>query len=47
MVYASENWAVRVEEERRMERNENAMLRRMCGVKFISKVPTVQLRMWT
>ena len=27
MVYASETWAVRVEEEQRMERNENVMLR--------------------
>ena len=26
MVYASETWAVRVEEEQRMERNENIML---------------------
>ena len=32
MVYASETWAVRVEEEQRMERNENVMLRWMCGV---------------
>ena len=29
MVYASETWAVRVEEEQRMERNENVMLRWM------------------
>ena len=27
MVYASENWAVRVEEEPRMERKKNGMLR--------------------
>ena len=32
MVYASETWAVRVEEEQRMERNENGMIRWMCGV---------------
>ena len=27
MVYASETWAARVEEEQRMERKENVMLR--------------------
>ena len=26
-VYARETWAVRIEEEQRMERNENVMLR--------------------
>ena len=41
MVYASENWAVRVEEEPRMERKENVMLRWMCGVTLRDKVPTV------
>ena len=41
MVYASENWAVRVEEEPRMERKENIMLRWMCGVTLRDKVPTV------
>ena len=44
MVYASETWAVRVEEEQRMERNENVMLRWMCGVTLRDKVPTVELR---
>ena len=34
MVYATETWAVRVEEEQRMERNENVMLRWMCGVRL-------------
>ena len=43
MVYASETWAVRVEEEQRMERNENVMLRWMCGVTLRDKVPTVEL----
>ena len=33
-VYASETWAVRAEEEQRMERNENVMLRWMCGVRL-------------
>ena len=27
VVYASETWAVKVEEEQRMERNENVMFR--------------------
>ena len=44
MVYASETWAIRVEEEQRMERNENVMLRWMCGVTLKDKVPTVELR---
>ena len=44
MVYASETWAIRVEEEQRMERNENVMLRWMCGVTLRDKVPTVELR---
>ena len=44
MVYASETWAVRVEEEQRMERNENVMLRWMCGVTLRDKVPKVELR---
>ena len=30
VVYASETWAVRVEEEQRMERNERVMLRWIC-----------------
>jgi len=44
MVYASETWPVRVEEERRMERNENVMLRWMCGVTLKDQVPTAELR---
>jgi len=35
MVYASETWAVRAEEEQRMERNEHVILRWMCGVTLI------------
>ena len=41
MVYASENWAVRVEEKPRLERKENVMLRWMCGVTLRDKVPMV------
>ena len=44
MVYASETWTVRVEEEQRIERNENVMLRWMCGVTLRDKVPTVELQ---
>ena len=43
-MYASETWAVRVEEEQRMERNGNVMLRWMCGVTLRDKVPMVELR---
>ena len=35
---------MRVEEEQRMERNENVMLRWMCGDTLRDKVPTVELR---
>ena len=44
MLYASETWAVRTEEEQRMEKNENIMLSWMCGVSLKDKVPTVELR---
>jgi hypothetical protein len=44
MVYASKTWAVRVEEEQRMERNENVMSRWMCGVTLRDRVPMVELR---
>ena len=44
MVYASETWAVRVEEEQRMERNENVILRWLCGVTLRDKVPKAELR---
>ena len=43
-MYASEIWAVKVKEEQWMERNENIMLRWMCGVTLRDKVPTVELR---
>ena len=44
MVYASETWAVWVEEEQKMERNENVMLRWMCGVTLRDKVLTGELK---
>ena len=43
-MYASETWAVRVEEEQRMEINKNIMLTWMCGVTLRDKVPTVERR---
>ena len=43
MVYASETWAVRVEEEQRMERIENVTSSWMCGVTLRDKVPMVEL----
>ena len=32
LVYASETWAMKIEDEQRLERAENAMIRSMCGV---------------
>ena len=32
LVYASETWAMKIEDEQRLERAENAMIRWMCGV---------------
>ena len=32
LVYASETWAVKIEDEQRLKRAENAMVRWMCGV---------------
>ena len=37
IVYASETWAVRVENEQRAEKNENVMLKWMCGVTLRDK----------
>ena len=44
IVYASETWAVRVENEQRAEKNENVMLKWMCEVTLRDKVLTVELR---
>ena len=35
MVYCSETWPVRLEETKRMERNENKMVRWMCWVRLL------------
>ena len=37
LVYASETWAMKVEDEQRLERAENAMIRWMCGVNLREK----------
>jgi len=44
MTYASETWAMKTEDEQRLERNENAMLRWMCGVTLKDRVATKDLR---
>ena len=38
LVYASETWAMKIEDEQRLERAENAMIRWMCGVTLRDKV---------
>jgi len=38
MIYGSETWPMRVEDVRRLQRTERAMMRRMCGVKLAQKV---------
>jgi len=44
MTYASETWTIKAEDEQRLERNENAMLRWMCGVSLQDRVATKELR---
>ena len=44
MVYASETWAMKVGDEQRLERNENAMLRWMCGVSKKDRISSKELR---
>jgi len=43
MIYGSETWPMKVEDARRLERTERAMMRRMCGVKLEQKVRSVVL----
>jgi hypothetical protein len=38
LIYGSETWPVKVEDVRRLERTERAMLRRMCGVKLAQRI---------
>jgi len=44
LVYASETWAMKVEDVRRMERTENSMIRRMCGVRQQQRFTMESLR---
>jgi hypothetical protein len=43
LIYGSETWPMKVEDSRRLERTERAMVRRMCGVKLAEKVSSVEL----
>jgi len=43
MVYGSETWPMKVEDVRRLERTERAMIRVMCGVKLQQKVRSARL----
>jgi hypothetical protein len=38
LIYGSETWPVKVEDVRRLERTEKAMLRRMCGVRLARRI---------
>ena len=38
LLYGSECWAIRKEDKARLERNDQAMLRWICGVKFSDRV---------
>ena len=43
LVYGSETWPMRVEEVRRMERTERAMVRRMCGVTLSNRIKSEEV----
>jgi len=38
MIYGSETWPMKVEDERRLEKTERAMMRRMCGVRLAQRI---------
>lgn len=44
LLYASETWALKVEDLHRLERNENSMIRWICSVKLSDRNPTKELR---
>ena len=44
LLYASETWAMRVEDLHRLERNENSMIRWMCSVKLSDRKSMAELR---
>ena len=43
LVYGSETWPMKVEDSKRLERTERAMVRRMCGVKLSDRVKSEDL----
>jgi len=43
LVYGSETWPMQVEDARRLERTERAMVRRMCGVTLSDRVMSEEL----
>ena len=44
LVYASESWAMKIEDEQRLERAQNAMVRWMCGLTLRDKCAMKRLR---
>ena len=44
LVYASETWAMKIEDEQRLERAKNVMIRWMCGVTLRDKCSMKGLR---
>ena len=44
MLYGSETWVIKKEDERRCERNEMRMVRWMCDVTLKDRKPNVELR---
>ena len=44
MIYGSETWPVRMEDEMKIERNDRRMIRWICGVKLADKVKSDELR---
>jgi hypothetical protein len=44
LVYGSETWSIKREDERRLERTERAMVRKMCGVKLAERISSEILR---
>jgi len=44
MLYGSETWVIKKEDERRYERNEMRMVSWMCNVTLKDRKPNVELR---
>ena len=44
LLYASETWAVEVDDIHRLVRNDNAMVRWICSAKLFEKIPMSDLR---